>query len=150
MPRLSEPAWFCDSNSIRWKVCIMKLTLCILLLLSLKYASYIFLITACKHNMQECGCMINPTELSPTQEATSCAATQEFPNILWNLKFRYRVCKSPQLVSDQSQISAVHTVPSYLSKIHFNIMQLANRPARRLMRNYFLIILFTLYWIRAN
>jgi hypothetical protein len=28
--------------------------------------------------------------------------------------------------------------------------QLASRPTRRLTRNYFWIILFTLYWIRAN
>jgi hypothetical protein len=28
--------------------------------------------------------------------------------------------------------------------------ELASRPTRRLMRNYFWIILFTLYWIRAN
>jgi hypothetical protein len=29
----------------------------------------------------------NLMELSPSQEAASCAATQEFPNVLWNQKF---------------------------------------------------------------
>jgi hypothetical protein len=29
------------------------------------------------------GLLANPTELSPTQEAVSCAATQELPSILW-------------------------------------------------------------------
>jgi hypothetical protein len=35
--------------------------------------------------------MTNFMELNPSQEAASCAATQEIPNILWNEKFHYRV-----------------------------------------------------------
>jgi hypothetical protein len=52
-------------------------------------------------------------ELSLSREATSCAATQEFP-ILWNHKFHDRVFLS--------QVSPAHTTPSCLAKIHLNII----------------------------
>jgi hypothetical protein len=51
-------------------------------------------------------------ELSTSWEAANCAATQELLSILWSLK----VHKSPPLVPILS-----HIIPSYLSKIHFNI-----------------------------
>jgi hypothetical protein len=61
-------------------------------------------------------------ELSPSWESATCQAIQEFPNILWNPKVHYRVRKSPPMVSILRQINLIHTFPSYLSQIHFNII----------------------------
>jgi hypothetical protein len=70
------------------------------------------------HGIKKVSCgfkLTSSTELSPSQEAVSCAATQKFPDILWNLNVHYRVHNSPPLVSIRGQISPV-------SKIHFNIV----------------------------
>jgi hypothetical protein len=62
------------------------------------------------------------TKLSPSWGAVNCVAPQEPPSILWNPKAQYRVHKSPPLVPILSHIDPIHSIPSYLSKIHFNIV----------------------------
>jgi hypothetical protein len=66
--------------------------------------------------------LINSMELSLSCEAASCAATQEFSNILWNLKVHYRVHNSPSPMPVLRQINQVHTTPSYFSNISLNIV----------------------------
>jgi hypothetical protein len=61
-------------------------------------------------------------EVSTTREATSYAATEEPPRLFWNPKAHYRIRKSPPLDPILSQTNPAHTTPSYLSKIHFNII----------------------------
>jgi hypothetical protein len=61
-------------------------------------------------------------ELSPSVEATSCAATQELPSILWKPKVHYRVHVSPPPVPILRHINPAHSTLSYLSKIDLNIV----------------------------
>jgi hypothetical protein len=56
-------------------------------------------------------------ELTPSWEAASYTAAQEFSNILWKPKVHYRVHKGPPLVPIQIQINSVQTTPYYLRSI---------------------------------
>jgi hypothetical protein len=62
------------------------------------------------------------TDLSLSWRAINWAATQELSSISWNPKVQYRIHKSPPLVPILSHISPIHTIPSYLSQIHFDIV----------------------------
>jgi hypothetical protein len=61
-------------------------------------------------------------ELSPSREAASCAAIQELTSISWNPTVQYRVHNSPPPIPILSHINPFHTITSYLSKIHLNII----------------------------
>jgi hypothetical protein len=60
-------------------------------------------------------------ELSRSSEAVDCAATQELRSVLWNTKVNYRD-QAPSTGPYSEPDHPVHTIPSYLSKIHFNIV----------------------------
>jgi hypothetical protein len=66
--------------------------------------------------------LANSMELSPSSEASSCAAIQEVSNILWHPNLHDCVHRRPSLIPILSQINPAHTTTSCLSKIHFNII----------------------------
>jgi hypothetical protein len=57
-------------------------------------------------------------EMSPSWGAANCAATQEFPRNVWDLKVHHHIQKNPPLVPNLSQTDPVHTTPLYLSISH--------------------------------
>jgi hypothetical protein len=66
--------------------------------------------------------LTNHMELSLSWEATSRLATQELPQNLWYQMVHYLVHNNPRLVPILSHFNPVHTTPSYLYRIHFNIV----------------------------
>jgi len=60
-------------------------------------------------------------EQSPSWEGNSHSASQEISRLLWNPEVYYHVDKGPLLVHILSQLNAVHTLPHYFPKIHYNI-----------------------------
>jgi hypothetical protein len=62
------------------------------------------------------------TERSPSWEAANCAATQEFPSILWNPKVHRHVHKS--FHRSLTWATSIQSIPSHLSKNYYNIVHL--------------------------
>jgi hypothetical protein len=95
-----------------------------------------------------------------TYGAGNCAATQELPGILPNPKVYCRVHKSPPLVPILSHINPIHTIPSYLSKIHFNIVHPHTSLSRSCLSKEFVQVrgflftfvtgLFLWWWVVAS
>ena len=57
-----------------------------------------------------------------SSEANRSLASQEIPHILSNSMVHYRIHKRAVPIPILRQINPVHTSPSYLLKIHFNII----------------------------
>jgi hypothetical protein len=63
----------------------------------------------------------NPMELSPIWEAASLSGTQEFHNILLNVKVHHGVQKSRALAHILSYMNPVHSISTDFSNVHLNI-----------------------------
>jgi hypothetical protein len=98
------------------------------------------------HSFQYPGFLLtNCMELCPSQQSVSCPATQEPPKMLWKPKVPYSVYKCPPLVPILNQISPVHTTPSYLSRIHFNIIYTLTNVLSFLVVSFLLAFPLTYY-----
>jgi hypothetical protein len=83
-------------------------------------SSFVFLVPS----KQTLGYYLLTYGIEPFLRSCQLYSTQELRRILWNPKSHYRVHKSPPLFLILSQIDPVHTIPSYLCKIYFNILHL--------------------------
>jgi hypothetical protein len=68
----------------------------------------------CDHSNEPLGTITNSTELSPW-EATSRLVTEEFPNIVFNLKVHYYVHKNPPQFPILIHINSVYSTAFCLS-----------------------------------
>ena len=66
--------------------------------------------------------LTNPTQQSPSLEASTSSASQEMSCILWNPKVHYRVHNSPPHVPILSQINPVHPLATDFLMINFNVV----------------------------
>jgi hypothetical protein len=58
----------------------------------------------------------------PSWDAYPFSASQEIPNILWDLKVHYHIKKGPPPIPILSQIDPVHTPTFHFQKINLNII----------------------------
>jgi hypothetical protein len=113
-----EPSEFMCGDPISWH----SEDTCIWEVLSLKHTNSCIFISCLRKILYLLIYLI--TELSSSWEGANCAAIQDLPILFWNPKVHYHVHKSPPLVPILSQIDPVHTTPSCLSKIYFNIVHI--------------------------
>jgi len=72
----------------------------------------------------------NRVAQSPFREADSSSVSPEIPLVLWNLKFHYRVHKSPPLVPFLIQTNPVRHISTFSFNMHFSIIQSTFRSSR--------------------
>jgi len=66
--------------------------------------------------------LTNSMHQRPSWEASVSSASQEIIFILWNPKVHYRIYTSLSTLPILSKSDPIHVSPSYLLKIHFNIV----------------------------
>ena len=66
--------------------------------------------------------LLTPWSRVLLEKLTASQLVKKFPLILWNLKVRYRIHKSPSPVSILGQLDRVHTPISHFLKINLNII----------------------------
>jgi len=63
-----------------------------------------------------------PPWSSPSWEANSYSASQYIPHLLWNPMIHYYINVTPPWFHILIQINPVHTLPTDLFRVHFNIV----------------------------